>query len=320
MRKDAKKEINVRLSHVQGYHAASNYHVSYAYQGWNCNKYFTSDRAIKLDANFNRPDGKPLKGYGLEIETECSTINNDSVYAEMLEKVVFSHFPADLFKLQRDGSLGGRSSAECITQVMTKEFIRNQYAAFKLMYNTYFRGLGIRCDSDNCGMHVNISLANFGNSEKTQEEAVRKFAYLVNHHYDLMRRLVRRIGPTDYCARMQKFITKESAKHVDLRNFPSDHYVCFNLGHYREGRVELRLVGGQKDFGAFRNTMESVFHLVEASKRLSWADCDDLSKVFAGCNQYVYDRLVTCCVNCTGGMTFEQGRAITPTVKREELL
>lgn len=93
MRKDAKKELNVTMSRVQGYHATSNYHVSYAFQGWSCNKYFTSDRAIKLDANFNRPDGKPLKGYGLEIETECSTITSDNVYAEMLEKVVFSHFP-----------------------------------------------------------------------------------------------------------------------------------------------------------------------------------------------------------------------------------
>ena len=317
MRKDAKKEINVRLSHVQGYHATSNYHVNYAFQGWSCNKYFASDRAIKLDENFRRPDGKPLKGYGLEIETECSTINDNSVYAEMLEKVVFSHFPADLFKLQRDGSLRGHSSAECITQVMTREFIRNQYATFKLMYNTYFQGLGIRCDSGNCGMHVNISLGCFGSSEKTQEEAVRKLAYLVNHHYDLMCHLVRRIGPTGYCARMRKFVTQESAKQADLHNFGSDHYVCFNLGHYDEGRVELRLVSGQKNYGAFRNTMESVFYLVDACKRLSWADCDDLVKVFSGCNQYVFDRLTTFCLD---HLTSAQLSAIAATVKSEELL
>ena len=317
MRKDSKKEINVRLSHVQGYHATSDWGINYAFQGWSCNKYFTSDRAVKLDANFNRPDGKPLKGYGLEIETECSTITNESVYAELLDRVVFSHFPSDLFKLQRDGSLGGRSSAECITQVMTKEFIRNQYAAFKAMYNTYFQGLGIRCDSGNCGMHVNISLANFGNSEKTQEEAVRKLAYLVNHHYGLMCQLVRRTGDTGYCGKMNEFTTQARAKQVNLRHFSSNHYVCFNLGHYSEGRVELRLVGGQKNFGAFRNTMESVFFLVDACKRLSWADCDDLVKVFSGCNQYVYDRLATCCMS---HISLAQLQAIQPTVKREELL
>lgn len=317
MRKDAKKELNVNLSHVQGYHATSNYRVNYAFQGWSNNKYFTSDRAMKLDANFNRPDGKPLKGYGLEIETECSTINNDSVYAELLEKVVFSHFPADLFKLQRDGSLGGRSSAECITQVMTREFIRNQYAAFKLMYNTYFQGLGIRCDSGSCGMHVNISLGCFGSSEKAQEEAVRKLAYLVNRHYRLMCQLVRRIGSTQYCRQMQQFATQERAKQADLHNFGSDHYVCFNLGHYDEGRVELRLVSGQKNYGAFRNTMECVFFLVDACKRLSWADCEDPVKVFSGCNQYVFDRLTTFCLD---HLTSAQLSAIAATVKSEELL
>lgn len=317
MRKDSKKEINVRLSHVQGYHAVSNYSGNYAYQGWSCNKYFTSDRFIKLDENFTRPDGKPLKGYGLEIETECNTIINEDVYAELLDRVIFSHFPVDLFKLQRDGSLNGRSNAECITQVMTREFIRNQYAAFKAMYNTYFAGLGIRCDSGNCGMHVNISLGCFGNSEKTQEEAVRKLAYLVNHHFDLMRQLVRRTGSTHYCSRMSQFTTQARAKEANLRHFYSDHGVCFNLGHYAEGRVELRLVGGQKNYGAFRNTMESVFYLVDACKRLSWADCDDLVKVFSGCNQYVYDRLVTCCGD---HLTTAQLTAIQAAVKREELL
>lgn len=61
-----------------------------------------------------------------------------------------------------------------------------------------------------------------------------------------------------------------------------------------------------------------MFFLVDACKRLSWADCDDPVKVFSGCNQYVFDRLLTCCVG--EGLTVEQCQAIAATVKREELL
>ena len=76
MRKENVQTNNARpdIARVQSYHEGGSYldNESYAFQGYESNKYFTSDRYIKLDENFNRPDGKPLKGYGLEIETECN--------------------------------------------------------------------------------------------------------------------------------------------------------------------------------------------------------------------------------------------------------
>lgn len=316
MRKDAKMNKTATLSRVQGYHEGS-YHENYAYQGFGVNKYFTSDRFIKLDEGFNRPDGKPLKGFGLEIETECSGISNQGVLAEVLTKVVFSHFPEHLFKLQRDGSLSGDSSAECITQVMTREFIRNHYADFKLMYGTYFPAFGISC-GDNCGMHCNISNAVFGRSIEAQATAIRKLYYLVNTHFDLFCILFHRNHRrTSYCARMRA--GKDYCKNMNLSGHGSSHGVCFNLGHYDEGRIELRLVGGQSTFPCFRNTMESVFFICDAVKRLSWDDLDDLTKVFAGCNQYVFDRLNSHCRD-HGFITDAQLDAIRATVKREELL
>lgn len=187
MRKESKQAKQATISAVQGYHAGSSWgSEEYAFQGFQSNKYFTSDRYVPLSASYDRVDGKPLKGYGLEIETECNGVTNTAVLAEVLTKVVFSHFPADLFKLQRDGSLHGDSSAECITQIMTKEFIRNHYGAFKLMFDTYFPAFGISASaSGNCGMHVNISRGAFGKSEEVQATAVRKLYYIINHHYDL---------------------------------------------------------------------------------------------------------------------------------------
>ena len=316
MRKEKKTAKAVTLTAVQSYHGGV-WNESYAYQGFKANKYFTSDRYITLDANFNRPDGKPLKGFGLEIETECMGLSNQTVYAEVLQNIVFPHFPADLFKMQNDGSLGGDTSAECITQVMTKEFIRNNYANFKLMYDTYFPAFRISCGS-NCGMHVNMSNALFGRTEAAQELAIRKLFYITNKHFDMMCALTNRDrNHTGYCRRMVSYI--DNAKTVDLDTVINGHGICFNLAHYRQGRIELRIVGGQKNFPCFRNTMESIFHLIDAVKKLSWADCDDLTKVFNGCNQYVYDRLKSK-VKQAGAITDAQLSAISGTVVREELI
>lgn len=316
MRKETKQAKAATINSISGYHGGI-WTEDYAFAGFKANKYFTSDRFIPLDAVFTRPDGKPLKGFGLEIECECSGIGNATVLAEVLHKVIFSHFPADLFKLQRDGSLGGDSSAECITQVMTKEFIRNNYAAFKLMYDTYFPAFGISCGR-NCGMHVNLSNALFGTNEKTQTEAVRKLYYIVNRHYDFCAALLHRDrSATGYCRRMSA--DKETVRRMDFADVDGGHGVCFNLDHWRTGRVELRLVGGQKNFPCFRNTMESVFFLIDAVKRISWNDCDDLTAIFSGCNQYVFDRIKSFCYNA-GTITSAQVEAIRLTVKREDLL
>ena len=321
MRKDAKAPKTTTLNRVQGYHEGGfTSQTNYAFLGFTSNKYFTSDRFIKLDQHFNRPDGKPLKGFGLEIETECRGLNNATVYAEVLANIIFKHFPDDLFKLQHDGSLGGDTSAECITQVMTREFIRNHYQSFRLMYDTYFPAFGISCSrSGNCGMHVNISNGCFGRSQSAQETAIRKLLYIANKHYSLCCSLTYRGFNRHYCARMLQFTTQEACKNADLNNMPSSHGNCCNFSHFPEGRIELRFVGGQRNFGGFRNTMECIFHLVEAVKTLTWAECDSIEAIFAGCNQYVYDRLRSRCKDA-GDITDSQLAAIRETVKREELV
>ena len=293
MRKEAKIVKTVKdPAHIAGYYENGGHEGhTYQYEGFAVNKYFKSDRFELLDENFKRPGGAPMQGFGLEIETSCGTIDSNAVLAEVMDKMIFSHFPADLFKFQSDGSLSGSSTVECITQVMTKMFIRNNYKLFKLMYDHYFKHLGIRCNSS-CGMHTNISNAVFGKTQAAQEEAIRKLYYIVNRWYHIACPLFnRRADATTYCRKMPY----ENAKTMDLHSFYSNHGVCFNLGHIDEGRIELRLVGPQTSYGCFRNTMECVFFLTERVRTIKWADCDDLAKVFEGCNQYVYDRLRTKC-------------------------
>ena len=301
MRKECKKQKQITIAGVQGYHGGSGQITNnYAFRGFTGNWYFNSDRKEELaevgGQIVRAKNGQPLQGYGLELEVECKGIRNQTVLAECCEKIIFPvfKFGADMFKMQNDSSLGGETNVEIITQVMTKSRIRNDYAAYKAMFQKYFPSFGITADSKltKCGMHVNVSNALFGSTEAKQADNIRKLFYIVNRHYDFMLRLLYRDPhKTTWCGRMDY----SNAKNLDLYSASSSHGNCMNLSHFREGRIEIRLVGGQKDYFCFLNTMESIFHMVERVRSLKWSELDSLSNIFQGCNQYVYKRIDTEC-------------------------
>ncbi len=286
MREESKRTINPMVTTmVMGYHRSRHQSL----------KVFTSDRYHELTAKD--------KAYGLEIETNCTWINvhgtsqqgRESIGA-LLQEVVFKEFPKDFVRWELDGSING---AECITQCMTKEFIRNHYAQFKNLFDVYLPKFGMT-PNISCGMHTNISLANFGINEEKRIENAKKLYYFINKHYDLACCLLQRNpSRTTYCGRMSSRVTIQSAKEIDLHDFYDDHGSCINFGHVYETResarrVELRLVGGQTKFAMFRNTMETIFHIMDAIKNVSWESLDKLEVVFKGCNKYVLSRLDLC--------------------------
>ena len=177
------------------------------------------------------------------------------------------------------------------------------------MYDELFPALNISCsDSGNCGMHVNVSNALFGKTRDKQIEAIRKLHYFINKNFGLSCRLFKRdIDRTDYCERMDY----EHAKTMDIRG--GSHGTCMNYSHFNSGRIEIRLVGGQPDFRSFRNTMETIFFLVDRMKSIKWEELDDMKKVFKGCNQYVAKRLQYC------GIPYDVYQNILSNVKHEDL-
>ena len=242
------------------------------------------------------------KTIGLEIETSCTWYDvhgasgaSAEAIGALLQEVVFKEFPKDLVRWEQDCSISG---AECVTQCMTKEFIRNHYPQFKNLFDVYLPKFGM-LPNDTCGMHCNIGLGMLGDTDEKRLESARKLFYFVNKNFDLSCMLLNRNrSRVGYCGQMREWT---NAKTIDPHNYYSDHGVCFNWGHFYEGskkaRVELRLVGPQKTFAQFRNTMETIFHLISAVKKCSWKDMDSIEKVFKGCNKYVLDRLSKCRTN-----------------------
>ena len=297
MKQATKKALNVNMEGIQRYHQGGNYSNPEAYvsAGYEGGKFylFTSDRKIEIDtATGKRSDGKPINGYGFEIESTCDGVCSDDMWVKIFNAMIAPAFPRGLFKAQSDGSLGGRSSAEFITQPITKEGIRNMYRSFQAMFDNFFPQFAASSGHVSCGMHINISSALFGDDKARQDEAIRKLYYFINKNFNLACVLFRRNPQhTTYCGRMDY----TEARTMELSGHSSDHYVCFNLGHYDAGRIELRIVGGQPSFQAFRNTVETCFHIVARAKTISWNKIDDMNAWFRGCNQYVYDRLSRAC-------------------------
>lgn len=284
---------------------------------------YTSDRYIEciIDNDGNLVERKTMKikkGYGLEIETENFRIKDSALLFKVYKNMVFNVFHEDLFKFENDSTLGetktyyraesrgGRVNytpvdvresvgCECISQVMTKEFIRNNYANFKELFARFELVGTSASQTGHCGMHVNISNSAFGRTKNNQMEALKKLYYIINNaHYKLMARCFNRdLNRTGWCG--QTSYNPFDNYHWDnLIMRDSSHGNCMNYSHIKEGRVEVRLVGGQSNYQCFRNTMEVVFHLVERVQTISKKDCDNVVEIFKGCNKYVYSRLERC--------------------------
>jgi hypothetical protein len=313
MRKDALQYNRPEIHRISCYHSGHFQNL----------KVYNSDRTANLNSDYTISEnntesiksimkvGTRLAYIGLELEvvSDLESIDPERTVLTNVLKMVFekSGFDKDFFKTETDCTV----SAENITQTFTRSWMRNNYKCWKAMYEC-FKELKITTNSERCGMHVNLDLMNFGSIESDQIENVRKLGYLINKHYDLMKIAFNRTGSTRWCPRMNA--TKDYWKNTSLYDFPISHdECCINMGHIHQKRVEIRLVGGQKDFGCFRNTMETVFHLIDRVKKLSWNDLDDLSKVFSGCNDKVYDRLSTNCLRAgtIDNVTLEK---IRPTV------
>ena len=326
MRKNATEYTTPEVQTMRGYHGGSFRQLTF----------YNSDRKIKLNGDYTvsdaNPDGikklfKPgshVKGIGLELETVAKAIRIDgNVHASLIDmgstvytnllSLIFSKagFDDDFFKIESDCTVDG----ECITQTFSKAWLRNNYKAFKAMYSM-FETFNITTNDERCGMHVNLDSSHFGSDPETQETNVRKLGYVINKHYNLLKIAFGRNGSTSYCARMTS--TVDYWKNTPIEYFSNSHGISYNLGHFlHQGRVEIRLVGGQRNYAGFRNTMETVFHIIDRVNKLAWKDLDDIEKLFKGCNAHVFDRLST---NCLQADVIDRATVekIRPTVKMDE--
>lgn len=282
MRKESKtirNQLNENANQLQGYHQVDDYRVNYAVQGYEGGfKFFNSDRIIPLDSQCqNQVNNQVVAGFGLEIEQGNENGLSSNSLVILNKQIIFADFHKSLFKYMHDGSIDG---IECITQIMSKSFIRNHYRDF---YNSrkLMSAFGITPDTS-CGMHINMSNNLFGADRDIQADNIKKMIYLINKNYSFFCNLYNRTR-ISYCSIMSAFVNKEYAKNFDLVGFGtehnSNHGICFNYAHFGVGRVELRLVGPANNFQQFVRSCEMTFALIEFVKKTSWDKLDNIEKL-----------------------------------------
>ena len=318
-RNDARNYTNPDIKELACYHGSH----------FESLKGFNSDRNFNLNSDYTMSRdntasalsiisaGARFKWLGIEWENVSPLRRSagSTVYCNLLHMMIEkSGFPKDFWRIEADGSV----DAECITQTFSKAWLRNNYKCFKALYECC-AAFNVTTNDPRCGMHVNLDISWFGADLETQLENIRKLSYLINRHYDFFCVAFHRDrNHTTYCGRMTS--TKEYWKNFNFENAVNDHYISMNLSHVlRQKRVEIRLVAGQKDYFGFRNTMETVFHIVERVSKLSWNDLDNLEKVLKGCNTYVFKRISTDCLTANV-ITQELVEKIFPTVKEVNYL
>lgn len=320
MRKETKTPSTIKPVELAYYHRGR----------FESNKFFNSDRAILMDSNFRvssentastlkiMKEGSEIGGFGIEWEMLVDSIKGTNenhikktVCANLLTMIFEKVFPNDLFKTEADCTV----DIECVSQVMSKAFIRNNYKNFKACYDNFFPGFGISTGNTSCGMHVNISASLFGKDASERTKNARKLGYIINKNYNFFAVAFNRDRrATRWCPQMST--SKDVWKNNAVTSFPTSHSsCCYNWSHWSNGngRVEIRLVGGQENYACFRNTMETIFFLMDKVKKMSWDDLDDLTKVFNGCNSYVFDRIKDNCLNA-GVISSADVEKIRPTV------
>lgn len=284
------QELNIR--NTSGYHSSNGRTGNYAHNGFgDVVKCFVSDRAIPLsDEEAKAELGKKFHSL-FGIEWECVSDIPTRFALDALMSHAFELFPDGFWKMESDGSLGGGDgySTEAISATFTKSWLRNNYQNFRAFYE--FTGACSIRPNDSCGMHVNVSLNNFGKDLDTQARNVAKIHNWIMRNWETACALFHRsMNHTYYCDRMAEYSAE------DIKRGRGSHGVAMNYMHLYEDkitarRVEFRLVGPQTTYPAFRNTMEVIFHLIEQSKKLSARDFNDPVKLWNGGNFHVRDRV-----------------------------
>ena len=300
MRKESKHTIETNIQTVAYYHGSH----------FNQLSFYNSDRKFKVNVDRGQlvvsPDntasalkikkeGTVCGGYGLEIENSCEVLMDNAncrlegytVYKNLLD-MIFANckFDSDFFRIEQDSTTGVRNvclGAEAVTQCASSSAIRNMYPCFKALFDDYFKRFMITTDNGRCGMHVNISSCLFGNPEN-----IRKFGYFVNHHFDLCKVLFNRKN-TEWCGNMGDNLNTWKTR--TFSSFPTHSGACVNFEHLDNdgiGRVEVRLVGGHGKFATFRNTMETIFFMVDRVKSASWDVLESPALFFKGCNLFFH--------------------------------
>ena len=138
-------------------------------------------------------------------------------------------------------------------------------------------------DAGNCGLHVHLSRAYFGETELAQKDNLSNLVYFYDRYYDeLFKASRRRWGQCDhYCHKSGFAHAREIRRHLNIEHGHIwDRYCAVNLSNYPT--VEIRLGRGTLRYESFDAWIDMTVVIAQNICDIGWTDLNNPKNVLEG--------------------------------------
>lgn len=213
----------------------------YSYHAWDQERTFKSASGEAV--------GRKTLYFGTEIETEGSTANSACVSPI-----------ADIFHLERDGSLGS-GSFEMISQPMTWNYIEENRERIEQVFNNLIAHGQKSHETSTCGLHIHVSRAALDG-----ERAEKRILAIVHGMRHSMKKFARR-NTSRWASYDERFDGKTFSEERLDRIDKYGHSVAVNCGNTdsQKNTVEFRIFKGTLNITTYLASIQFVKNIVDAA-------------------------------------------------------
>ena len=246
--------------------------------------YHSNDTKQHLYGLLKDQSAKDFKGFGFELEVDKSDIDGGykSLYNNLVAHAIIDNtgLEKDEVFFETDGSLD--NGFEIISQPHTIDAFYEKTDSWKKMLDILSDATFKSHNACTCGLHIHVSKAWFGSSERQQNFRIGKIYKFFDYYWtDLLKASRRDTSSTYYCDKNNTDIKRreENIKHKtessawqaqakydhDTRHNSDSHHCALNNSNY--GTFEIRLGRGTLNKASFFAWIDLVLNIVKNSSK-----------------------------------------------------
>lgn len=241
-----------------------------------CDSCYDVVREHSIHTYSYKPDpifyGAGKRFFGVELEIDGG--GTDEGNAEILLDI--GNVGDEKVYIKNDGSLN--DGMEIVTHPMSLEFHKTKMPWKEIMEEAV--NLGYKSHkTSTCGLHIHVGRNTFGDTRETQDDAISRVLYFVEHHWNELLKFSRRTEKqmAQWAARYgYKNDPKEILDHA--KNNGDNRYTCVNITNWNT--VEFRMFRGTLKYNTLIATLELVNKICTIAvncddknlAKLSWTD------------------------------------------------
>jgi len=224
--------------------------------------------------------GEGKRFFGVELEIDGGGEDSDNA-REILN---IGNADGEMIYCKHDGSLD--EGIEIVTHPMTLEFHRNEMPWQKILRKSVSMGYTSH-QAGTCGLHIHISRAAFGDTEREQDACIAPVLYFFEKHWEELLKFSRRTQrQLDRWAAHYGY--KEQPKDIldhAKKGYGLGRYTCVKLQN--EDTIEIRIFRGTLKYNTLLATLQLVDRICDVALYLSDEELKNMSwtTFVSGCQE-----------------------------------